>query len=81
MMLTWKELQGKSDDELIRLYDEKAASTDLGLTLLRDEMLRRDIERSQRQTWWLSVLVAMLTVIYTGVAACQLYFQLNPPAN
>jgi hypothetical protein len=80
MARAWAELQQLSKDELIREYDEVARRTDIeSLAFIRDVIFQRDLEEQEArmeqttremarltaQIRWLTVIIAVLTVIST----------------
>ena len=54
-----KELRKLPQDELERLYDDAAEHTMSGLSLYRDEILRRE---QFKQTAWLIALTGIVTI-------------------
>lgn len=48
MATSWEELQKVSDEELIRQYDSKTHSTELGLGCYREEIARRSQDRTDK---------------------------------
>lgn len=78
---TYAELRDTPIDDLVRLYDETAQHTEIGLNFLREEIARRDAERETRiivamtkQMRSLTIFIAVLTAMNV-VAAVVLLFK------
>jgi hypothetical protein len=74
---TYAELKALSTEELVRIYDATAKSTEIGLAFLREEIVRREnaeqtaaISRMTKQMRNLTIVITVLTVInvvFTGI--------------
>ncbi len=66
---TFESLTSMSVEDLIAEYDQMAPGTAIGLGFMRDELHRRQMERSastmQRLTWWVFWLT-VINVILVG---------------
>lgn len=64
MSMKYKTLTELPDEELIRQYDEAAASTSVGLNYYTEEIARRRNEKSNklmiRLTLWITVMTAIM---------------------
>jgi hypothetical protein len=67
MSMDFKTLNALSDDDLIRLYDEKAEHTGVGLNYYTEEIARRRNEYSNK-------LMVKLTRQITLMTAAMLFF-------
>jgi len=68
----YQELRKVSDEELIKAHDAKSVSTEGGVNYYLDELRRRDaarqgdrLEDMTRKILWLTVCIAVLTVVVT----------------
>jgi hypothetical protein len=83
MAHTLAQLRALSDEEIVRLYDEFADRTGVGLNFYRDELVRRDAQRQgdrmeamtariQAMTakmLWLTIAVLVLTIVNVALVA------------
>lgn len=80
MARRYRDLLEMSDEELIEQYDAMSQNTVLGLGFLREELWRREMERSQqtaneaavttkRLTW----VILLLTVVNVAAVAVQVF--------
>ena len=67
MAPTYDEFKSLSDEELIRIYDETAANTSVGLEWFRWELEHRQMRRQTstmiRLTWLIAVMTAANVVL------------------
>ena len=76
----FRELLGKSRDDLEQEYDRRAQSTEVGLSFIREELARRDmqehtdrIERLTGRVYRLTWAIAVLTLV-NAVAVVWMIF-------
>ena len=79
MARTYKDLANTPTDELIRDYNKKAQTTEVGLSFLREELFRRALERTNqrmlvvsRRMLLLTAVVTVMTITSTGLVAWSL---------
>ena len=79
MARTYKDLTNTPTDELIRDYNEKAQTTEVGLSFLREELFRRALEQTNqrmlvvsRRMLFLTAVVTVMTITSTGLVAWSL---------
>ncbi|TYL51042.1 hypothetical protein [Agromyces mariniharenae] len=73
-------LRGMTDDELVAEHDHVAKSTQVGVNYYLDELDRRSRDRATvaanrlaRNSFWLSVVGTVLSVISTAIAVLALF--------
>ena len=69
---TFAELKSISDEELVRLYDSIAQSTQIGLNFIAEEIRHRDqskINRSMQNLTWVIVALTALNTVFVFVSA------------
>lgn len=71
----WADLESLTEEQLIAAHDEKAKNTVVGLSYFLDEVRHRrqsrvaaSVEKLTRWIFWLTVFVALLTLLNVGIA-------------
>ena len=72
MSHTIKQLREIPTDELIRLHDEIAVHTVVGVDYYLSELARRDAAAQTRQMLWLTWAIAIFTAVVTAAAILSL---------
>lgn len=66
---TYSELRSLSADDLVRLYDETAKHTEIGLAFLREEIARRDAAFETKTIVAMTKSMRDLTIAITALTA------------
>jgi hypothetical protein len=67
----WERLTKSSQDELVKIYDEQAERTVVGLDFILEELVRRRQERGDNIIVWSTVVIAVATVVNVAVLIWQ----------
>lgn len=73
--MTYRELQNKTDDELIDLYDRLAKRTQFGTDHYLNVLSRRQQERLTKQIRWMTLAITVATFLYLTVAVYDVFFK------
>lgn len=66
---TYSALRSLSTDDLVKLYDETAQNTEMGLNFLREEIARRDAALETRAIVEMTTSMRSLTIFIAGLTA------------
>ena len=66
---TYKKLREMSIDDLVKLYDRTAISSDVGVAFIREEIARREAEKQTREIMRATKTMRTLTWVITGLTA------------
>jgi hypothetical protein len=73
MAKAWRNLHEKTDDELIREYDQQAEQTQIGLGYYLDELSRRENRRQTDEMLRLTNTITHLTRVITGLTVVNTF--------
>lgn len=68
-----RDLQALSEDELVRLHDEQAQYTVVGINYYLDEIRRREMAAAMRSSQQLAAAAALLGAVGTIAAVISLF--------
>ena len=73
--MTYRELQKKSDDEIIELYDRVADRTNFATNHYLDVLNKRQQERLTKQIKWMTLAITFATFAYLAVAIYDVFLK------
>ena len=73
--MKYRELQNKTDDELIELYDKSAERTQSVPSHYLDVLNRRHQERLTKQIRWMTCAITVATFLYLSVAIFDVFLK------